>query len=75
MLLSKTVFLCSSSCIGRSDKTNLANVGVISNRFAIWKYGVYGYHKDKTTELAANSKNKNVWDLCRGVTEFKNGYQ
>jgi hypothetical protein len=33
------------------------------------------YLKDKTNELATNSKNKNIIDLYRGINEFKRGYQ
>jgi hypothetical protein len=31
--------------------------------------------KDKITEFELNSKNKNIRDLYRGITEFKKGYQ
>jgi hypothetical protein len=31
--------------------------------------------KDKINELAMNSKNKNIRDQCRGINEFKRGYQ
>jgi C4-type Zn-finger protein len=33
------------------------------------------YLKDRINELESNSKNKNIRDLCRGITEFKKGYQ
>jgi hypothetical protein len=33
------------------------------------------YLKDKITEIELNSKNKNIIDLYRGITEFKKGYQ
>jgi hypothetical protein len=33
------------------------------------------YLKDKINELVTNSKNKNIRDLCRGIHEFKKGYQ
>jgi hypothetical protein len=33
------------------------------------------YLKDKINELATNSKNKNIRDLCRGINGFKRGYQ
>jgi hypothetical protein len=33
------------------------------------------YLYDKINELATNSKNKNIRDLCRGINEFKRGYQ
>jgi hypothetical protein len=33
------------------------------------------YLKDKTNELATNSKNKNIRDLYRGIKEFNRGYQ
>jgi hypothetical protein len=32
------------------------------------------YLKDKINELPTNS-NKNIRDLCRGINEFKRGYQ
>jgi hypothetical protein len=33
------------------------------------------YLKDKINELESNSKNKNIRDLYRGISEFKKGYQ
>ncbi|PNF37363.1 hypothetical protein B7P43_G17726, partial [Cryptotermes secundus] len=33
------------------------------------------YQKDKTDELAMNSKNKNIRDLYRGINNFERGYQ
>jgi hypothetical protein len=33
-----------------------------------------GKIEDKVNELATTSKNKNVRDLYRGVSEFKKGY-
>jgi hypothetical protein len=33
------------------------------------------YLKDKINETELNSKNKNMRDLYRGITEFKKGYQ
>jgi hypothetical protein len=33
------------------------------------------YFKDKINEIELNSKNKNIRDLYRGITEFKKGYQ
>jgi hypothetical protein len=33
------------------------------------------YLKDKINECGSNSKNKNIRDLCRGINEFKKGYQ
>jgi hypothetical protein len=33
------------------------------------------YLKDKLTDIELHSKNKNIRDLYRGITEFKNGYQ
>jgi hypothetical protein len=32
------------------------------------------YVKNKTDEIATNSKNKNIRDLYRGKNEFKKGY-
>ena len=31
--------------------------------------------KTKIRELETNSKNKNVRDLCRDISDFKKGYQ
>jgi hypothetical protein len=31
--------------------------------------------RDKINELESNSKNKNIRDLYRGISEFKEGYQ
>jgi hypothetical protein len=31
--------------------------------------------KEKINELATNSKNKNIRELYRGISEFKRGYQ
>lgn len=31
--------------------------------------------KDKVNELATHCKNKNIRDYCRGIREFKKGYQ
>jgi hypothetical protein len=33
------------------------------------------YLKDKINEIELNSKNKNIRDLYRGITEFEKGYQ
>jgi hypothetical protein len=33
------------------------------------------YLKNKFIELETNSKNKSIRDLCRGINEFKKGYQ
>jgi hypothetical protein len=33
-----------------------------------------GISESKINELAIKSKNKNIRDLCRGITEFKRGY-
>jgi hypothetical protein len=33
------------------------------------------YLKDKITEVELSSKNKNIRDLYRGITKFKEGYQ
>jgi hypothetical protein len=33
------------------------------------------YLKANVIELETNSKNKNIRDLCRGISDFKRGYQ
>jgi hypothetical protein len=37
-----------------------------------FRNGKLEYLKDKIKELATNSKNKNIRDLCRGINKFKN---
>jgi hypothetical protein len=32
------------------------------------------YLKGKVTDIELNNKNKNIRELCRGITEFKKGY-
>ena len=34
-----------------------------------------GYPKAKFEDLETNSKIKNIRDLCRGISDFKKGYQ
>jgi hypothetical protein len=33
------------------------------------------YLKGKINDLETNNKNKNIRDLCKGINEFKKGYQ
>jgi hypothetical protein len=33
------------------------------------------YLKGKINDLETNNKKKNIRDLCRGINEFKKGYQ
>jgi hypothetical protein len=33
------------------------------------------YLKEKINELATHSKNINIRDFCRGINEYKKGYQ
>jgi hypothetical protein len=49
--------------------SNLNNVRREANR-----YFRREYLKNKINELATNSKNKNIRDLYRGMSEFKRGY-
>jgi hypothetical protein len=52
---------------------NLNNVGrEASRRFRNKKRP---YMKDEINELAANSTNRNIRDLCRGINGFKKGYE
>jgi hypothetical protein len=52
---------------------NLNNVRREASRYSRNKKRKY--LKDKIDELTTNSKNKNIRDLCRGINEFKRGYQ
>jgi hypothetical protein len=55
------------------NEDNLRNVrSDASRRFRSKKRE---YLKDKITEIELNSKNKNIRDLYRGITEFKKGYE
>jgi hypothetical protein len=33
------------------------------------------YQKDRIKKLETNSKSKNIRDLCKGINEFRKGYQ
>jgi hypothetical protein len=57
--------------VGNED--NLSNVRREANRH--FRNKKREYMKDKINELESNSKNKNIKDLYRGITEFKKGYQ
>jgi hypothetical protein len=52
---------------------NLNNVRREASRY-FWNKN-RKYLKDKTKDLATNSKNKNIRDQYRGINEFKRGYQ
>jgi hypothetical protein len=52
---------------------NLLNVKREASRY--FRNKQREYLKDKINELATNSKNKNIRDLCRGINEFKTGYK
>jgi hypothetical protein len=55
------------------NEENLSNVsGEASTHFRNKKRE---YLKDKINELESNSKNKNIRDMCRGINDFKKGYQ
>ena len=32
-------------------------------------------NESKVNKLEENSKNKNIWEMCKGINEFKKGYQ
>ena len=34
-----------------------------------------GLHESKSYKLEENSKNKNIWEMYKGINEFKKGYQ
>jgi hypothetical protein len=54
-------------------RDNLNNIGREASRH--FRNKKREYLKDKTDELATNSKNKNTGDLHRGINDFKRGYQ
>jgi hypothetical protein len=55
------------------NEDNLRNVGRdTSRRFRNKKRD---YLKGKITDIELNSKNKNIRELYKGITEFKKGYQ
>jgi hypothetical protein len=55
------------------NEDNLRNVRRESSRHLRNKKREY--FKDKINGLESNSKNKNIRDLYRGITEFKKGYK
>jgi flagellar basal body rod protein FlgC len=52
---------------------NLNNVRREANRY--FRNKKREFLKDKSNELATNSKNKNIRDLYKDINEFKRGYQ
>jgi hypothetical protein len=55
------------------NEDNLRNVRREASRHFRNKKGEY--LKDKITDIELNSKNKNIRNLYRRITEFKKGYQ
>jgi hypothetical protein len=55
------------------NKDNLNNIKYEASRH--FRNKNREYLKDKINEVAANSKNKNIRDLYRGINDFKRGYQ
>jgi hypothetical protein len=55
------------------NEDNLSNVRREASR--LYRNKKREYLKDKMNEIELNSKNKNIRDLYRGITEFKKGYQ
>jgi hypothetical protein len=52
---------------------NLKIVRLEASRY--FRIGKREYLKNKSNELAANSKNKNIRDLYSGINKLKRGYQ
>jgi len=57
----------------QSNANNLNNVRHKSSMY--FRNKKMEYLKVKIEELATNSKIKNIWDLYRGINDFKKGYQ
>jgi site-specific DNA-adenine methylase len=55
------------------NEDNLSNVRREASRH--FRNKKREYLKDKINELESNSKNKNIRDLYRGITEFQMSYQ
>jgi hypothetical protein len=55
------------------NEDNLSNVRREASRH--FRNKKREYLKDKINGIELNSKNKNIRDLDRGITEFKKGYQ
>jgi hypothetical protein len=55
------------------NEDNLSNVRREASRH--FRNKKREYLKDKINEIELNSKNKNIRDLYRDITEFKKGYQ
>ena len=57
----------------QSNVDNLNNVRYEASRH--FRNKKKAYLKAKIEELEINSKIKNIRDLCRGISDFKKGYQ
>ena len=57
----------------QSNVDNLSNVRHVASRN--FRKEKEEYLKAKTEELETNRKIKNIRDLCRGIIDFKKGYQ
>jgi hypothetical protein len=55
------------------NEDNLSNVRREASRH--FRNKKREYLRDKINEIELNSKNKNIRDLYRGITEFKRDYQ
>jgi hypothetical protein len=55
------------------NEDNLSNVRREASRH--FRNKKREYLRDKINEIELNSKNKNIRDLYRGITEFKRSYQ
>jgi hypothetical protein len=55
------------------NEDNLSNVRRKASRY--FRNKKREYLKDKINEMEFNSKNKNIRDLYKGITEYKKGYQ
>jgi hypothetical protein len=55
------------------NEDNLSNVRREASRY--FRNKKREYLNDNINEMELNSKNKNIRDLYRGITEFKMGYQ
>jgi hypothetical protein len=55
------------------NEDNLSNVRREASRY--FRNKKREYLKDEINEMEFNSKNKNIRDLYKGITEYKKGYQ
>jgi len=62
-------------CIHDPSQSNVDNLNTVRRDASRHFRKKKAYLKTKIEDLEINSKVKNIWDLYRGINDFKKGYQ